>query len=128
MSDDYDVGFGKPPKDTQFRKGRSGNPRGRPKGTKNLKADLLEELQELISVREGNTRKMISKQRALVKSLIAKAVQGDPRAANAVLQMLYRLAFADEATESDIPLASDDLAVLESYKARIAASTGVDRP
>ena len=126
MPDDYDVGFGKPPKDTQFRKGRSGNPKGRPKGTKNLKTDLMEELQELISIREGNTRKTISKQRALVKSLIAKAVHGDPRAANAVLQMLHRLAFADEANEVDIPLAADDFAILESYKARVAASTGVD--
>lgn len=127
MPDDYDVGFGKPPKDTQFRKGRSGNPRGRPKGTKNLKTDLTEELQELISVREGNTRKTISKQRAMLKSLIAKAVQGDTRAVNTVLQMLNRLVLADEATEADIPLAADDLAVLESYKARVAASTGVDR-
>lgn len=127
MPDDYDVGFGKPPKDTQFRKGRSGNPRGRPKGTKNLKTDLTEELQELISVREGNTRKTISKQRAMLKSLIAKAVHGDTRAVNTVLQMLNRLVLADEATEADIPLAADDLAVLESYKARVAASTGVDQ-
>jgi hypothetical protein len=43
---DYDVGHAKPPKHTRFQPGQSGNPRGRPKGTKNLKTDLIEELGE----------------------------------------------------------------------------------
>ena len=44
LSSDYEVGYGKPPEHTRFQPGRSGNPRGRPKGTKNLKTDLVEEL------------------------------------------------------------------------------------
>ncbi len=43
---DYEVGYGKPPRHTRFQPGRSGNPRGRPKDTKNLKTDLIEELAE----------------------------------------------------------------------------------
>jgi hypothetical protein len=42
-SGDYQVGYGKPPKHTQFKPGKSGNPQGRPKGTKNLKTDLIAE-------------------------------------------------------------------------------------
>ena len=44
----YEVGYGKPPKHTRFQPGQSGNPRGRPKGTKNLKTDLEEELSERV--------------------------------------------------------------------------------
>ena len=69
----YDVGFGKPPKHTQFKKGQSGNPNGRPKGARNLKTDLFEELQTIVLVTEGSRKVRISKQLALVKVLLAKA-------------------------------------------------------
>jgi hypothetical protein len=53
------VGYGKPPQRTQFKPGNSGNPRGRPKGTKNLKTDLMEELGEKILVHEGDRARRI---------------------------------------------------------------------
>lgn len=78
MAKDYETGFKKPPKKTRFKKGKSGNPKGRPKGTKNLKTDLEEELQELIHLKEGGKNKHVSKQRAVIKALMAKAVRGMP--------------------------------------------------
>ena len=80
-SDSHEVGYGKPPKNTRFKPGRSGNPKGRPKGRKNFQTELLEELHESIAVREGGRRRIVSKQRAMLKTLTAKALQGDARAA-----------------------------------------------
>ena len=109
-----EVGYRRPPRNTRFQKGRSGNPKGRPKGTKNLKTDLLEELQEMIPIREGNQEKRVSKQRAMVKSQVARAVRGDTRAMGLIVQLMFRL-ILDVATE-DERLSPDELSVLDGYK------------
>ena len=117
--DDYAVGYGRPPKHTRFKPGHSGNPKGRPKGTMNLKTDLMEELSERISVSEGGKSKKLSKQRALLKSLVAKAItKGDARAANILLNLMVRLFdVSAEAREEDL-ISEDDLAILENFIAR----------
>lgn len=51
---DYDVGYGKPPKRTQFKKGKSGNPKGRPKGAKGVKASLKRELESKITIQKAD--------------------------------------------------------------------------
>ena len=120
MRGNYGVGYKKPPKHTQFRKGRSGNPKGRPSGAKNLKTELEEELHEMIVVREGDVRKPVSKQRAMLKSLTAKAVQGDTRAATLLVNMMYRLFHMDapETTDEE-DIGADDRSILETYEKRI---------
>src|SRR5215469_15592455 len=50
---DYEVGYGKPPRHTRFKKGQSGNPRGRPCGSKNLKTLLSEALSEPVIITEN---------------------------------------------------------------------------
>ena len=116
-SPDYPVGYKKPPGHSRFKAGQSGNPKGRPKSSRNLKTELAEELQELISVREGGTRRTISKQRAMLKGLTAKAVQGDARAANLVLNLVLRLLSQDE-DEEQVQLDEADLEILKDLERR----------
>ncbi|WP_068318416.1 DUF5681 domain-containing protein [Aliiruegeria sabulilitoris] len=82
----YEVGYGRPPKRTQFKKGQSGNPKGRPKGAKGFNASLQRELETKVIVREGNREVKISKAEAAAKRLVATALKGDMKA----LTMLAR--------------------------------------
>ena len=84
---DYDIGFGKPPRHTQFQQGCSGNPKGRPRGSKNSTTLLIEALQEPVIVSENGRRKKITKKQAIIKQIVNKAASGDHRA----IQFLFNL-------------------------------------
>ena len=119
MTDDYDVGFKKPPKHTQFQKGQSGNPKGRPKGTKNLKTDLLEELSEQVLITEGSNETRVSKQRAIVKRAAQKALSGDARSISMMIGWVIQvLGSMPEATkEEELSSAEED--ILKNYYANV---------
>lgn len=127
MSKSYVVGFRKPPKKTRFRKGKSGNPKGRPKGTKNLKSDLEEELGERITLREGDRPVKLTKQRALVKSQLAKAIKGDPRATAEILKAIYRLVETDEPENTNEQLTPDEIEILETIEFRLNGNQKVEK-
>jgi len=127
MANSYDVGYGKPPKAQQFKKGQSGNPKGRPNGTRNLKTDLLEELAERILVKEGEKALKISKQRAMVKTLAAKALKGDTRAATLVLNMVWRILEKEPPPEPEVDLSEADRAILNEFLRRQLAQTDKEK-
>ena len=77
---DYKVGYGRPPKATQFKKGFSGNKKGRPKGTKSIATVFLAEMNQRVAITENGERRTITKAEAALKQLINKAATGDPKA------------------------------------------------
>lgn len=78
-----------PSKNTQFKKGKSGNPKGRPKGsrsTQNFAADFLSEANEQIAVSIDGKRQTMSVVRAGMKQLLPKAAAGELSAIKQVLE------------------------------------------
>jgi len=85
--DDYEVGYGKPPKERQFQKGVSGNPNGRPKKCRNFYEVLIRESESLMPITENGQRKRLSKDEVAIKQLINQVISGKPSAQ----RMYFRL-------------------------------------
>jgi len=73
---DYEVGFSKSPKHARFKKGKSGNPKGRPKGSKNMATLLGEVLNSKVAVSVNGTKSELPYRDAIVKQMAAKALTG----------------------------------------------------
>jgi Family of unknown function (DUF5681) len=110
MNDDeaYEVGFGKPPRRNRFAKGKSGNPRGRPKGALNVATTLERILGEEVIITQNGRRRTITKLQAAITQLTDKAAGGDLKA----LQLLTSLLRSTEERGSQGAVSnsvSDDL-------------------
>jgi len=108
------VGYGHPPKHHQFKKGESGNPRGRPKSTPSFKADLGAELNEEFAFTENGEERKMTKQRAFIKSLTDAAINKDMRATNSLLAFMRHFGIGAEEDEIE-PVDVADLDLLEQY-------------
>ena len=114
----YDVGYGRPPKHTRFRKGQSGNLRGRPKGRLNATEALNRELDQMITVREGGKTIRMTKREAMIKRLAADAMAGKKYAVDAILA--HERARA-ETSGAAANLTGDDAAIVENFLTRVGA-------
>ena len=122
--DDGRVGYRRPPKETRFKPGTSGNPAGRPKGRRKLAADLRDELNEMIKIVEDGRELVVSKQRAVVKALVAGSLKGDLRA---IITLFNSLGCqADEPDEAEDEIAAEDRDIVESFADRQQASDMAD--
>lgn len=87
---DYEVGYGKPPKESQFARGHSGNPRGRPRGSKNLATLVLKESRQPVRINGPSGARTVSKLQAAIMQLGNKSAQGDLRASREFLTLVQR--------------------------------------
>ena len=116
---DYEVGYGKPPRHTQFKKGQSGNPRGRPSGAKNLSTLLSEALNELVIVAENGRRRRITKRKAIIMQLVNQAAKGDWRRAKLLVDIEHDIERRrDSAPAEAFPFSEADKKVIELLNTR----------
>lgn len=111
----YKVGYKKPPKSGQFKKGQSGNKLGKRKGNKNFRTDFMEELQTKIEITEGDNKIKTTKQRAMVKRLINSSLSGDAKSTNLTVQLLLDYGNDDEAKNNSKPLTKSELKILQEH-------------
>jgi hypothetical protein len=117
----YDVGFGKPPKPSQFRKGFSGNPKGRPKGRRNLATILNRTLKEKVVTNENGVRRTVTKYEATMKQLVNQAASGDLRAVRQLLALVGSVE-EERATPPKRELDQNDQKVMENVLKRFKKS------
>jgi hypothetical protein len=88
-NDDYNVGYGKPPKASQFKKGQSGNPKGRPKDqNKDFVDSLKSYLQQKRKVKTANGEISMQNSEIMAHKLVEKALSPDLRAMTLLIKIM----------------------------------------
>jgi hypothetical protein len=120
---DYKVGYGRPPAERRFKKGASGNPRGSPRGSKNIDLLLEAELSNKISVNENGRRRTITKREGMIKQMVNQALAGNDRAVRLILEHLPEIDNSETRSRDNdgrvsIHLVQAVLAQVDAYQAR----------
>ena len=121
MSDSrYEVGYRRPPIATRFKKGQSGNPKGRPKGSLNLDSALERELNQRVTVKEHGQTRTITKFEACIKQLVNKAASGEAKAIQFLIHLL-NLTSGSTGADQALALSTEaDQAVMATLLQRFA--------
>ena len=113
---DYVVGYRRPPKATQFAAGKSGNPKGRPKGSRSVGAVLNDILQQKIAVTENGKTRRIPALEVMLRRPANDAMRGDPHARRLLLPLNDRYSDSPDAknvTGTVVILPSNGREILE---------------
>lgn len=128
----YAVGYGRPPLASRFQKGRSGNPAGRPKGSRGISAVIAAALGERVTINENGRRRSVTKLEAAFKQMANKAASGDQRAAKLIIELLHHTearddARADPGAEAPEARRATDLAILAAIRDQALGLAGSDK-
>ena len=116
----YDIGYGKPPRASRFQMGVSGNPNGRPKGSRNLATIALKESRQQIRVNGPRGVRSITKLEAAVMQLANKSAQGDLRATRELIALIARSEEIAATAEISLPTNEQDQKLLANLRRRLS--------
>jgi hypothetical protein len=125
-SSPYKVGYGRPPQATQFKPGKSGNPRGRPKGPKSVGAVLHDVIQRRIEVTENGRTRRIPVLEIMLRRLANEAMRSDPRALKLLLFLIDRYGETPEVGPHLEDMLAEDREILMHFLQQ-PAGTGAER-
>ncbi|MGZ5825383.1 MAG: DUF5681 domain-containing protein [Croceibacterium sp.] len=119
---DYEIGYAKPPAHSRFQPGQSGNPRGRKKGSRGLKADLNAELASMLTIQINGKPVRGTRQQLMLKAIATRAATGDVRAAALLLPLILQVFGIEDRGGEHVQLSPRDKALLDLWL------TGDDKP
>ena len=120
-----DRGYGKPPQEHQFKPGQSGNPKGRPKGSKNFGKQIIDMMEQKIPVTMNGETKRLQANVAIIQAQLVKAMKGDRKAAEMCLDLYDREVSKSETLQSGRDargLSMADRLRLEELRERLSSS------
>ena len=111
----YDIGYRRPPISGRFKKGSSGNSKGRPKGSKSFLTLLQHELAQTIVVNENGKKKKVSRLQAMIKRIVAGALQGDQKSLITLVEILRRTGSFEPTENAEALLPDNYQSILDAY-------------
>ncbi len=127
---DYDVGYGKPPKQHRFKPGQSGNAKGRPKGQRNALTLIREILQRPVKITRNGKQVVIPSYLVAYEQLMQKAMRGDPKAMTELHKLARDLGIIapepEETEETPQALSESDLRAYASLQVDLMRDEGLN--
>jgi len=111
------VGYGRPPRRTRFQSGRSGNPKGRPKGSRGIDKMLRDALSRRVRVQEDGRTRVLTVLEVIIRRVVNDAARMDQKALKILLSLTDRYGGTSETAVDMKELAAEDQAILANYLA-----------
>ena len=118
MTDDEKAGYNRPPLSGQFKPGQSGNPKGRPKGSRNLKTDLTSMMKRRVQIREDGEPRMVSRQELVLLRLFERAAKGDTKACTQLFNMIMKFEPRDGSDSESAIVTDHDHEIIADFLRR----------